>query len=127
MDGSGEIKLTIGGQERKIVFGLGSTRAVCNEYNINLADLDTKFGLDDLFIEEIFGGLVFALQLEDKTPDFNRAQVYQWIDKLEQSELQKVFDVWLTTTQHGQTRYEKFLKLINQGKKEGEKKNAKLG
>ena len=112
MAGSGDISILLGGKKRRIKFGLGSTRAVCDFHKIRLSELASRFDLDDLFQEEIYGGLVHALNLEEKESDFNRAQVFEWIDAMPQEDLQKVFDVWLTTSQHGETRYEKFLKLI---------------
>lgn len=114
MKNSGEISIEIGGKTRLIKFGLGSTRAVCDFHNIKLSELDARFGIDDLFLEEIYGGLIHALNLIDETADFNRAQVLDWIDALPQTDLQAIFNTWLTTSQHGETRYEKFVKLISQ-------------
>jgi hypothetical protein len=108
----GEIAVQLGGKERLIKFGLGSTKAVCEYHGIKLSEMGSRFNLDDLFLEEIYGGLVHALALENKKPDYNRAQVFDWIDAMPQEYLQRVFDVWLTTSQHGETRFEKFMKVI---------------
>jgi hypothetical protein len=108
----GEITVQLGGKERLVKFGLGSTKVVCMEHGIKLSEMAQRFNLDDLFTEEIYGGLVHALALEGKKPDFNRAQVFDWIDALPQTDLQLMFDVWLTTSQHGETRFEKFMKVI---------------
>lgn len=128
MNTNGKITVEIGGKQRTVKFGLGSTRAVCDYHKCKLSELASRFELDDLFLEEIYGGLVHALALEEKEPDFNRAEVFEWIDAMPQETLQKVFDVWLTTSQHGETRYEKFIKLITaaNGKKPDDDEKKKL-
>lgn len=112
MYGAGQIQIELGGKQRSLKFGLGCTKIVCKHHGIKLSEIDKHFGLDDLFTEEVYGGLVHALAVEGKEPEFNHAQVMDWIDQMPQPGLQKVFDAWLQTSQHGETRYEKFIKVI---------------
>lgn len=113
MNNSGLVIAEIGGQKREIWFGLGATKQVCKYHNITLAQLTEKFGgLQDLFTEEIYGGLMHALAVRGKDPEFNYAEVMNWIDEMPQQALQDLLDRWFEVSQHGETRYEKFIKLI---------------
>ena len=124
---SGKIEIKLGGSERTIKFGLGATKVVCDYHRLNLSQLAERFGLDDLFTEEIYGGLVHALALQNKSADFNRAQVMDWIDEMPQEDMQKVFDCWLLVNQHGETRYEKFLKVLQANNPESQEKKKLTG
>lgn len=119
---SGKIAVELGGKLRTIKFGLGATKVVCEHHRLNLSQLAERFGLDDLFTEEIYGGLVHALALDYKAADFNHAQVMDWIDAMPQDTMQLVFDCWLLVNQHGETRYEKFLKVLAANNTESQEK-----
>lgn len=123
MNENGKIVVELGGKTRIVKFGLGATKQVCLYHNITLAKLAERFGPDDLFTEEIYGGLLHALALNYQTPDFSYAEVMEWIDEMPQAEMQRVFDCWLMLNQHGKTRYEKFIEVISGGNPTKEKKN----
>lgn len=112
MDAVKQIQVEIGGKTRSIRFGLGATREVCKLHGFRLEQLAEQLGIDALFQDEIYGGLVYALALENKKPEFSYAQVLAWIDDMPQDAFQDLFDKWLMCNQHGTTRYEKFLKVL---------------
>uniref|UniRef100_UPI003216210F hypothetical protein n=1 Tax=uncultured Draconibacterium sp. TaxID=1573823 RepID=UPI003216210F len=125
MEAVKQIQVEIGGKMRLVRFGLGATREVCKLHNLRLEELAAKLGIDALFQDEIYGGLVYALALDNNKPDFNYAQVLEWIDDMPQEAFQNLFDKWLLCNQHGTTRYEKFMKVLaaNNPDASDEKKN----
>ena len=112
MEAVKQIQVEIGGKTRNVRFGTGSTREVCKLHDLRLEQLAEQLGVDALFQDEIYGGMVFALALENKKPDFTYAQVLAWIDEMPQQAFQDLFDKWLMCNQHGTTRYEKFMKVL---------------
>lgn len=86
----------IGGQKRLVKFGTNATAVFCDERGVSLSEFqsitfqDIKPGeLRDI----IWSGLVAGAHKEDKDIDFNKWDVGEWIDDLDEDTLDEVFDL----------------------------------
>ena len=102
MNGFAEIE--IGGKIRPIKFGTNQTAIFCQFRKINLAQFSELFSSERLSNKDIDGSeirdliysaLVAGCRTKKIDQDFDETEVGDWIDELEQSELDNIFEVYM--------------------------------
>ena len=83
--------------------------------------LDTSELVQDI----IYAALKFECLLNNKEVDFNKWEVYQWINDMEQETFQAIFDIFIKTRTVGQSIYSSYMKNQQQTTEDNdpEKKN----
>lgn len=105
-----EVELIIGGEKRLFKFGTNATAVYCSTRNVKLSEVEKELDLMSMDIEKvrdfIYAGLVAGCYRQGKEITFNKYNVGDWIDEMEQGELEKAFGVVGTPVERG-TNYTK--------------------
>lgn len=98
MNIKGYTKLNIGGKSRSFKFGTNATAIYCEKQDITLKEFITVFTKEKidnvdfspaLIRDLIWSGLVAGAHTDKTEVDFNELDVGDWIDEMEQVELEK--------------------------------------
>lgn len=118
------ITLEFKGRQRQLLFGIGPSRILCEEKGITVNQMHT-LDTSELVQDIIFASLKFECYLNDKPVDFNKWEVYQWINDMEQATFQAIFDIFIKTRTVGQSIYGNYMKNHQRDEEESdpEKKN----
>jgi len=92
------LELNIGGKKRPFKFGTNATALFCEERKCTLNDfmiLGTKLQKKEITGSEIrdllWAGLICGAKSKKKDVDFTSFDVGDWMDEMDQNELNKVF------------------------------------
>jgi hypothetical protein len=119
------IKLGFKGRARTLRFGIGPSRILCAEKGITVSDMQS-IDINELVQDMIHASLKFDCLLKGEEVDFNLYEVYQWINDMEQSTFQNIFEIFIKTRTVGQSIYDLYLKNLEKAQGEeskAEKKN----
>jgi hypothetical protein len=124
------INLDFKGKTRKLRFGIGPSRILCEEKGIPVSDMHT-LDINELVQDMIHASLKFDSLLQGLEPDFNKYEVYEWINDMAQETFQKIFEVFIKTRTVGRSIYDTYVENLSklaqdQGEPQEEKK-ADLG
>jgi len=106
------IKLEFKGRIRELRFGIGPTRILCEELDIQpseMKDLDFNTFIQDI----ISASLKYDCLLTGVPIDFTKWEVYQWITDMEQETFQQIFDIFLKTRIIGKSIYDRYIKELD--------------
>lgn len=91
-----EKHIDIGGKKRLIKFGTNATAEYCDKRNVGLSEY-FNLTFDKIKPGElrdiIWSGLVAGARSEGKDVDFDEFNVGDWIDEMDQGELDVIFDL----------------------------------
>ncbi|MCX7099919.1 MAG: hypothetical protein NTX38_00085, partial [Methylobacter sp.] len=90
------IKLEFKGIVRTMLFGIGPSRILCDDKGITITDMQT-LDINELVQDMVYASLKFDCLLKDDEVDFNKYEVYQWINDMDQATFQKIFETFIKT------------------------------
>lgn len=119
------IKLEFKGQTRTLRFGIGPSRILCEDKNISVSDM-SSLDINELVQDMIYASLKFDSLLQGKEPDFNKYEVYEWINNMSQETFQNIFDVFVKTRTIGRSIYDTYVESLEKlAKEKGEQTEEK--
>jgi len=120
------IKLEFKGRIRELRFGIGPSRILCRDRGITVSEMHT-ISINELIQDIICASLEFECYINEQPVDFNKWEVYQWINDLDQETFQSIFEVFIKTRTVGQSVYDVYMKNLSQadGEAPDEKKNKR--
>jgi len=87
----GEIEVSIGGKPRLAKFGTNQLAIFTQMHKVDLSEAD--FGMHHLR-DLIYSALVAGAKKQKQDVDFDEWEVGEWIDEMEEAELQKVIEAF---------------------------------
>ena len=100
----GNATIRIGGKSRPFKFGTNATDLYCKAQQITLGEFTTSFNekkmktmdVDPSVVRDLlYAGLAAPLLSKDEEVDFTKYTVGDWIDDMEQKELEKAFSTMI--------------------------------
>lgn len=118
-------KLTIEflGIPRTLRFGIGPSRILCQNKGITISEMNT-LDVNELIQDMIVASLEFDCLINEKEIDFNKYQVYDWINDMEQEQFQAIFQVYLETKVVGKSVYDLYMERPKADAEPGEEKKS---
>ena len=113
------IKLEFKGKIRELRFGIGPSRILCEDKGISLSDFQ-NLGTSELIQDMICAAIKFDCLLSEQAVDFTKWEVYQWINDMDQTTFQKIFDVFIKTKVIGKSVYDAYIQNLEM-QKQGDK------
>lgn len=111
------------GKQRVIRFGIGPSRILCQNKGITISEMNT-LDVNEMIQDMIVASLEFDCQINNETIDFNKYEVYQLINDMDQEQFQAIFNVYLETKVVGKSVYDLYLERTKELAEAGEEKKS---
>jgi len=105
------IKLLFKGRERELRFGIGPSRILCEDKGITVSEMHA-LDINELVQDMIWSSLKFECLVHGKEIDFNKYEVYGWINDMSQETFQQIFETFIKTRTIGRTIYDTYLENL---------------
>lgn len=111
------------GKQRVIRFGIGPSRILCQNKGITISEMNT-LDVNELIQDMIVASLEFDCLIKDEPIDFNKYEVYELINDMDQEQFQAIFQVYLETKVVGKSVYDLYLERTKETAGETEEKKS---